>query len=156
MTDIGTRPRDERLAWAVRSPVADPSVAAPAGVAMSGPDVLLATKLHVPGPPPGFVPRPRLARALGEGLARGRVLVCAPAGSGKTALLAGCARGGGRPVGWLGLDAATATRPGSGGTWWPRWTGPGRGWPGGCARRPRVRLRAGDGPDQRAGRRSRP
>ena len=72
---------------------------------MSGPDVLLATKLHVPGPPPGFVQRPRLARALGEGLARGRVLVCAPAGSGKTALLAGCARGGGRPVGWLGLDA---------------------------------------------------
>jgi len=29
--------------------------------------VLLATKLHVPGPRPGFVARPRLARALGEG-----------------------------------------------------------------------------------------
>jgi len=85
--------------------MADPSVAAPAGVAMSGQDVLLATKLHVPRPQPGFVSRPRLVEALGEGLARGRVLVCAPAGFGKTALLAHWARGGGRPVAWLGLDA---------------------------------------------------
>src|SRR5205085_8557808 len=86
-------------------PVDDPPVAAPAQVAVSGQDVLLATKLHVPPPPPGFVPRPRLAQALGEGLARGRVLVSAPAGSGKTALLAGWARGSGRLVAWLGLDA---------------------------------------------------
>jgi LuxR family maltose regulon positive regulatory protein len=47
----------------------------------------------------------RLVEALGEGLARGRVLVCAPAGFGKTALLADWARGGGRPVAWLGLDS---------------------------------------------------
>jgi LuxR family maltose regulon positive regulatory protein len=72
---------------------------------MAGQDALLATKLHVPWLPPGFVPRPRLARALGDGLARGRVLLCAPAGSGKTALLADWARNGGRPVAWLGLDA---------------------------------------------------
>jgi LuxR family maltose regulon positive regulatory protein len=85
--------------------MADPSVAAPAGVAMSGQDVLLATKLHVPRPQLGFVPRPRLVEALGEGLARGRVLICAPAGFGKTSLLADWARGGGRPVAWLGLDA---------------------------------------------------
>ena len=84
--------------------MADPSMAAPTGVAMSGQDVLLATKLHVPRPQPGFVPRPRLVEALGEGLARGRVLVCAPAGFGKTALLADWARGDGRPVAWLGLD----------------------------------------------------
>src|SRR6185312_7528249 len=82
----------------------DPSTAAQAGAAMSGQDVLLATKLHVPRPQPGFVPRPRLVEALGEGLARGRVLVCAPAGFGKTALLADWARGDGRPVAWLGLD----------------------------------------------------
>src|SRR5271169_5435569 len=87
-----------------RSPMADPPAAVPAGVAMSGPDVLLATKLHVPRPQPGFVPRPRLVQALGDGLARGRVLVCAPAGFGKTALLADWARGGGQPVAWLGLD----------------------------------------------------
>ena len=72
---------------------------------MSGQDALLATKLHVPRPRPGFVPRPRLVAALGEGLARGRVLICAPAGFGKTSLLADWARGGGRPVAWLGLDA---------------------------------------------------
>jgi LuxR family transcriptional regulator, maltose regulon positive regulatory protein len=105
MTDSGTLPRDKPVGLGGRSPMADPSVAAPAGVAMSGQDVLLATKLHVPRPQPGFVPRRRLVEALGEGLARGRVLVCAPAGFGKTALLADCARSGGRPVAWLGLDS---------------------------------------------------
>jgi hypothetical protein len=55
---------------------------------LSGQDLLLATKLHVPRPQPGFVPRPRLTGRLDEGLARGFVLVCAPAGYGKTALLA--------------------------------------------------------------------
>src|SRR5215469_6792093 len=84
--------------------MADPSTAAPAGVAVSGQDVLLATKLHVPRPQPGFVPRQRLVQALEEGLARGRVLVCAPAGSGKTVLLADWARHGERPVAWLSLD----------------------------------------------------
>jgi LuxR family transcriptional regulator, maltose regulon positive regulatory protein len=86
--------------------MAERSAAAPAGVAGSGPDVLLATKLHVPRPRPGFVPRPRLAGALDEGLARRLILVCAPAGSGKTALLADWAPSGNRPVAWLSLDAA--------------------------------------------------
>jgi len=105
MTHSGTLSRDKPAGPSGRSPMADPSVAAPAGVAMSGQDVLLATKLHVPRPQPGFVPRPRLVQALGEGLARGRVLVCAPAGFGKTALLADWARSGARRVAWLGLDA---------------------------------------------------
>ena len=104
MTDSGTLSRDKPAGLGGRSPVADPPVAAPAGVAVSGQDVLLATKLHVPRPQPGFVPRPRLVQALGDGLARALVLVCAPAGFGKTALLADWARGGGRPVAWLGLD----------------------------------------------------
>jgi ATP/maltotriose-dependent transcriptional regulator MalT len=82
------------------------SCRAPAGYRRAVEDVLLATKLHVPLAQPGFVPRPRLVRALDYGVARGRVLVCAPAGSGKTALLADWARGGERPVAWLGLDAA--------------------------------------------------
>jgi ATP/maltotriose-dependent transcriptional regulator MalT len=63
---------------------------------MSGQDALLVTKLHVPQPQPGFVPRPRLVQALSQGLARGRVLICAPAGFGKTSLLAEWARSGGR------------------------------------------------------------
>ncbi len=85
--------------------MADAPAAAPAGAAVSGQDALLATKLHVPRPQPGFVPRPRLVQALSEGLARGRVLMCAPAGFGKTSLLADWARSGRRPVAWLGLDA---------------------------------------------------
>ena len=85
--------------------MAEPPGRAGCEVAVSGQDVLLATKLHVPRPQPGFVPRPRLVEALDEGLARGLVLVCAPAGFGKTALLADWARRGGRPVAWLSLDA---------------------------------------------------
>ena len=67
--------------------------------------MLLATKLHVPRLQPGFVARPRLVQALDEGLARRLILVGAPAGFGKTALLAGWARRGDRPVAWLSLDA---------------------------------------------------
>jgi len=78
----------------------------PAGDAASGQDALLATKLHVPGPQPGFVRRSRPERALEEGLARQLILVCAPAGYGKTALLAGWARAGSPLVAWLSLDAA--------------------------------------------------
>src|SRR6266699_1686656 len=86
--------------------MAEPFAVASAGVAAAERDVLLATKLHVPGPRPGFVARPRLARALGEGLARGLVVVCAPAGFGKTALLADWVRSGDHRVAWLSLDAA--------------------------------------------------
>jgi ATP/maltotriose-dependent transcriptional regulator MalT len=68
-------------------------------------DVLLSTKLHAPGARPGFVSRSRLTERLDEALGRGLVLVCAPAGYGKTALLAGWARHRERPVAWLSLDA---------------------------------------------------
>src|SRR5215471_8690859 len=67
-------------------------------------DVLLATKLYVPHPPPGGAARPRLAAQLDEGRSRRMTLVCAPAGSGKTALLAAWASGGQWPVAWLSLD----------------------------------------------------
>jgi len=67
-------------------------------------DALLATKLHVPRPRPDLVPRPRLAERLDEGLASGLMLVCAPAGYGKTVLLADWARRGQQPVAWLSLD----------------------------------------------------
>jgi len=67
-------------------------------------DVLLATKLHVPQPRPGFLPRPRLTQQLTEGTALELVLVCAPAGFGKTSLLADWARQSQRPVAWLALD----------------------------------------------------
>jgi LuxR family maltose regulon positive regulatory protein len=66
---------------------------------------MLATKLYLPRPQRGFVARPRLVDRLEEALARGLVLVCAPAGFGKTILLADWARAGRRPVAWLSLDA---------------------------------------------------
>src|SRR6266516_4550891 len=86
--------------------MAKSSAAAPRGAAVSGQDVLLATKLHVPRPQPGFVPRMRLVEALDEGLARRLILVCAPAGFGKTTLLADWTRRGQRQVAWLSLDGA--------------------------------------------------
>ena len=69
-------------------------------------DVLLATKLHVPQPQRGSVGRARLVAALEGGLADRLILVCAPAGAGKTVLLADWARSSRRPVAWLSLDEA--------------------------------------------------
>jgi hypothetical protein len=85
--------------------MAELSAAAHSGVAASERDVLLATKLYVPRLQPGFVPVPRLVDALDEGLTRRLILVCAPAGFGKTALLTDWSRRGSRPVAWLSLDA---------------------------------------------------
>ena len=87
------------------APEAAVAKAAAAEAATSERDVLLATKLHMPRPRPDLVPRPRLAERLDEGLARGLMLVCAPAGYGKTVLLADWARRGPQPAAWLSLDA---------------------------------------------------
>ena len=81
----------------------EPPFAVPSEVA-SEQDVLLATKLHVPRPRPDLISRPRLAERLDEGLARGLMLVCAPAGYGKTILLADWVRRSQQPVAWLSLD----------------------------------------------------
>ena len=78
---------------------------AAAEAATSERDVLLATKLTVPGLRADLVPRPRLAQRLDEGEGRGLVLACAPAGYGKTVLLAEWVRRGRHPVAWLSLDA---------------------------------------------------
>ena len=83
----------------------EPPAAAPSGIAAWERDVLLTTKLHLPAVQPDLVPRLRLAERLDEGLARGLVLVCAPAGYGKTVLLADWARRSEHPVAWLSLDA---------------------------------------------------
>ena len=85
--------------------MAEPQTAAPSRVAATGQDVLLATKLHVPRLQPGLVPRPRLVEALGGALERALILISAPAGFGKTALLADWIRQEGRPAAWVSLDA---------------------------------------------------
>jgi LuxR family maltose regulon positive regulatory protein len=68
-------------------------------------DPVVATKLYVPPRQPGFVPRPRLVEALDEGLARALTVVSAPAGFGKTALLADWGHQSDRALAWLSLDA---------------------------------------------------
>jgi LuxR family maltose regulon positive regulatory protein len=70
---------------------------------------MMATKLYVPAPRRGFVARPRLREKLGLGADSGLTLLSAPAGFGKTALLAdwfGEASGQDRCVAWLSLDPA--------------------------------------------------
>jgi LuxR family maltose regulon positive regulatory protein len=75
------------------------------------PTSILATKLYIPRPRPGAVPRPRLIERLNEGLSAKRklTLISASAGFGKTTLVsewaAGCERGDPTVrVAWLSLD----------------------------------------------------
>jgi LuxR family transcriptional regulator, maltose regulon positive regulatory protein len=74
-------------------------------------DTFLASKLHSPAPRPTQVARPGLLARLEVGLAGRLTLVSAPAGFGKTTLVASWAPGGGAqcPVAWLTLDEADNT-----------------------------------------------
>jgi LuxR family transcriptional regulator, maltose regulon positive regulatory protein len=67
-------------------------------------DLLLATKTSVPRLREGRVARPRLLERLRAATGREFVLVCAPAGFGKSTLLAEWVRLDRRPVAWLSLD----------------------------------------------------
>jgi LuxR family transcriptional regulator, maltose regulon positive regulatory protein len=66
---------------------------------------VLLSKLAVPPPRSGCVARARLVERLSAALDRKLTLVSAPAGFGKTTLLAEWAAGCGRPVAWLSLDS---------------------------------------------------
>lgn len=78
------------------------------------PATLLRTKLYLPSPRPGLVPRPRLIEQLNGGLHGRLTLICAPAGFGKTTLVSGWLSGSDplrfaaglreRGVAWLSLD----------------------------------------------------
>lgn len=74
----------------------------------AGAPLLLETKLHAPGRRRGLVERPRLTDRLGEATLPALTIVAAPAGFGKTTLLAdwftSTAREN-RPTAWLSLDA---------------------------------------------------
>ncbi len=65
---------------------------------------LVATKLHIPSKPAGFVTRQRLLNRLDQGLGRGLTLVCAPPGFGKSVLLAEWCHRSGAAIGWVSLD----------------------------------------------------
>jgi LuxR family transcriptional regulator, maltose regulon positive regulatory protein len=70
----------------------------------AGRRVPLITQLAVPSAPFGMVDRPRLRERLRTGLAEPVTLVCAPAGSGKTALVAATVRECPGPVAWVSLE----------------------------------------------------
>ncbi|WP_432523645.1 LuxR C-terminal-related transcriptional regulator [Kineococcus sp. SYSU DK006] len=75
------------------------------------PEPLLETKFHAPRRRRGAVPRPRLAQRLDRGREGRLTLVCAPAGFGKTTLLAERAAAwaaDGARVAWLSLDRQDA------------------------------------------------
>jgi LuxR family maltose regulon positive regulatory protein len=69
-------------------------------------DTLVATKVRLPSSRPDLVARPRLLAHLDQQVKRGLVLVCAPAGYGKTVLVTEWARNTHRQPAWLSLDAA--------------------------------------------------
>ncbi|HET8628338.1 MAG TPA: LuxR C-terminal-related transcriptional regulator [Thermomicrobiales bacterium] len=94
------------------APVAAPDRAPEPGPAEAT-EPLLATKLYLPPPRPGLVRRPRLTARLDAGLRGPLTLLVAPAGFGKTTLLADWRAATSEdsdtarwPVAWLALDAA--------------------------------------------------
>ena len=72
----------------------------------SMPGPLIATKFHVPAAPPDWVPRPQLLESLDAALQRPckLILLSAPAGFGKTTLVAEWLRLRGISAAWLSLD----------------------------------------------------
>ena len=73
---------------------------------------LPATKFALPHEQPGIIVRPRLLRALDEGVERPLTLISAPPGSGKTSLLGSWVASAGAPdsVAWLSLDSGDGQR----------------------------------------------
>ena len=67
-------------------------------------DLLIRTKLRLPYTRPGLISRPQLQEQFVQGLCGPLTLITAPAGFGKTTLLATCASSIGMPVVWLSLD----------------------------------------------------
>ncbi len=65
---------------------------------------LIRTKLRLPFTRPGLVHRPRLQEQITQGLRSPLTLITAPAGFGKTTLVAACVASCGMPVAWLSLD----------------------------------------------------
>ena len=68
------------------------------------PSILIHTKLYRPRSSSHVIPRVRLMERLNAGLSENASLVCAPAGFGKTTLVAQWVETTGRPTAWLSLD----------------------------------------------------
>jgi hypothetical protein len=90
--------------WTAGDGMAEPSTAPLEPATPGTRDELLATKVTIPRTRPDRLARSRLFRRLDQGVGRPLVLVCTPAGFGKTTLLADWAAGAALPVAWLSLD----------------------------------------------------
>jgi ATP/maltotriose-dependent transcriptional regulator MalT len=109
-------PKDEGASLSAASPPSEPSPALQtANLTGTAPhalhhahhdvhDLLLATKLHLPHPRAQLVPRSHLVERLQQGVAGALTLVSAPAGFGKTTLLAQWRAATRAPVAWLSLE----------------------------------------------------
>ncbi len=106
-TTLPTQQEHRRKSERVITPVS--ALEGPAEVqAFLSPDLfppLLSTKLHVPRPPVWLVHRSRLIERLQQGLRQTLILVSAPAGFGKTTLLAQWLAASHIPAAWLSLDS---------------------------------------------------
>jgi LuxR family transcriptional regulator, maltose regulon positive regulatory protein len=84
--------------------MAESRTSSPDQAATRARDELLATKFNIPRTRPDLLGRSRLIQRLDQGMAREVVLVCTPAGFGKSTLLADWAANARWPVAWLSLD----------------------------------------------------
>ena len=98
-------PEGALAGWTAGNGMAEPPTSSADPAAPGARDQLLATKLSIPRPRPDRLTRSRLRQRLDEGLGQALILVCTPAGFGKTTLLADWAAGTTLPVAWLSLDA---------------------------------------------------
>lgn len=70
------------------------------------PSILLHTKFLVPRPTPNLLPRPHLVEWLNNQMDKRLILISAPAGYGKTTVLADFLHASSRPFAWYQLDAS--------------------------------------------------
>ena len=94
------------LAAAARQRIIPPDAAPPMSSSDLAIDPLLATKLYRPRPRTGLVARDHLLERLREGAHHALILLSAPAGFGKTTLLAQWLEESHVPVAWLSLEPA--------------------------------------------------
>jgi LuxR family maltose regulon positive regulatory protein len=100
----GSLRRDRRCLPPAPGTTAEPSHAIPMDEQRLPRDPLLATKLHPPRPRSRLVPRAHLVERLQQGMESALTLISAPAGFGKTTLLAQWLAASGTSVAWLSLD----------------------------------------------------
>jgi hypothetical protein len=102
----------------------EPPTSSPDPAAPGERDEPLGTKVNIPRPRPDRPARSQLFQRLDEGIAQALILLCAPAGFGKTTLLTDWATSASCPVAELSPDEGTTTRRAPGATWSRPWTAP--------------------------------